>query len=88
MLPKNKPGKPGIIMNNHGSISIPTIILLISFTLVGFTVASVINEESDVATEDQIDEILDDVLNEVTTYIQIKDKIGKYSELDNQQKIQ
>ena len=77
-------------MNSWGSTGITAVILLISFLLIGITVASVITGETgvDVTTEEDIEQMLDDVLEEITTYIQIKDKIGKYYGVDGQLRIE
>jgi len=65
-------------MNKLGSIGIATGVLLISLILITATAASVINNQTSGISEENIEQMLDDVLNEITTYIQIKDKIGKY----------
>lgn len=77
-------------MNNWGSTGITAVILLISFLLIGVTVASVITGETgvDVTTEEDLEQMLDDVLEEITTYLQIKDKIGKYYNVDGQLRIE
>jgi len=76
-------------MNNLGSTGITTIILLISFLLIGATVASVITggTEGTTTSEEDVDKIINDVLNEITTYIQIKDQMGKYYLENGAQKI-
>jgi len=77
-------------MNNWGSTGITTIILLMSFLLIGATIASVVRSGTGGTTtsEENIDQILNDVLDEITTYIQIKDQIGKYYMDNSVQKIQ
>lgn len=65
-------------MNKRGSIGIATGILLISLILITVTAASVINSETGEISDEDIEQMLDDVLDEISTYIQIKDKIGKY----------
>ena len=77
-------------MNSWGSTGITAAILLISFLLIGVTVASVITGETgvDVTTEEDLEQMLDDVLDEITTYIQIKDKIGKYYDTNDQLRIE
>ena len=76
-----------IKMNNLGSTAIPAVILLISFILIAATVASIISSGSEGASEEDIEEMLDDILDELTTYIQIKDKLGKYSVINDVQQI-
>jgi archaellin len=81
-------GKTVIKMNNLGSTGITAIILLISFLLIGATVASVITGGTGGTTSDEdLDKMVNDVLNEITTYIQIKDQIGKYCNENGVQKI-
>jgi len=69
-------------MNKWGSTGITSIILLISFLLIGTTISSVITSGTGGTTEEDIDEMINGILDEITTYIQIKDQIGKYY-LDN-----
>jgi len=76
-----------IKMNNLGSTAIAAVILLISFILIAATVASIISGGSEGASEEEIEEMLDDILDELTTYIQIKDKLGKYSLINDVQQI-
>ncbi len=75
-------------MNCLGSTSIAAVILLVSFLLIGATVASVISSGTEPGSEEEIEELLDDVINELTTYLQIKDKIGKFSMLNDQLQLQ
>jgi archaellin len=76
-----------IKMNDLGSTAIAAVILLISFILIAATVASIISSGSEGASEEEIEEMLDDILDELTTYIQIKDKLGKYSLINDVQQI-
>ena len=63
-----------IKINGCGSTGITTIILLISFLLIGATVASIITGETEGTTsEEDMDQILNDVLDEITTYIHCSD---------------
>lgn len=64
-------------MNNKGSIGITTVPLLTSFLLIGATASSVIFEGSDnVALNTK--QRLNDVIDEITTYLKIDSVIGKY----------
>jgi archaellin len=83
-------GKTVIKMNNLGSTGITTIILLISSLLIGATVISVVTGGTGGDTtpsEEDINQMVNDVLNEITTYIQIKDQMGKYYLENGVQKI-
>jgi len=76
-------------MNKWGSTAITAMILLISFILIAAIAASVITGESEsTISEEDVEEILDEVLDEITTYIQIKDKIGKYYNTYGEQRIE
>lgn len=79
-----------IKMNNWGSTGITSVILLISFILIAVTVASVLTggTVTNGTSEEDLEQILNEVLDEITTYIQIKDKIGKYYGTYGNQKIE
>ena len=64
-------------MNEIGSGGIATIPLLISFLLIGTTTSSVLFEGQDDMAIDA-EQVLDNVLNELTTYLKIDDVMGKY----------
>ncbi len=75
-------------MNNQGATGIATAILLISFILIGATAASVIMDDSGNNPEENYEEILEEALDEISTYIQIKDALGKYNSTTEEQHIQ
>ncbi len=75
-------------MNNQGATGIATAILLISFILIGATAASVIMGDSGNNPEENYEEILEEALDEISTYIQIKDALGKYNSTTEEQHIQ
>ena len=64
-------------MNNRGSVGIIAIPLLTSFLLISATASSVIFEGSDDIAKDA-EQTVNDVLDEITTYLKIDDVIGKY----------
>ena len=67
---------------------ITTMILLISISLIGITVASVITgENSGVTTEENYNQMTEEIIDEISTYIQIKDQKGIYSEIDDEQRL-
>lgn len=70
-----------------GSAAIP-IILIITTSLSAIAVSTVFltKDDSDISQRD-IDDVLDDILTEVTNYLQIYDVIGKYQEINGVQKI-
>jgi len=63
-------------MNNRGSIGITAIPLLTSFLMIG-AVSSVMFEGQDDMSADA-NQIVNDVIDEITTYLKIEDAIGKY----------
>jgi archaellin len=68
---------------------ITTLILLISLTLIGVTVASIITgENTGAATEENYDQITKEIIDEISTYIQIKDQKGKYYEINGEQRLE
>lgn len=64
-------------MNNIGSVGITAVPLFTSFLLIGATASSVIFEGSDGIAIDA-EQTLNDVLDEITTYLKIDNVIGKY----------
>lgn len=75
-------------MNNWGSTGIAAGILLISFILIAATAASVVDNQLNGTSEEDVEQILNDVLEEITTYIQIKEKIGKYYTTNGEKQIE
>lgn len=75
-------------MNNWGGIGISAAILLTSFILISSTIASIITGGAMGTSEENMGEILDDVLDEISTYLQIKDVMGKYYSTGGEQRIE
>jgi archaellin len=68
---------------------ITALILLISLTMIGITVASIITgENTGAATEGNYDQITKEIIDEISTYIQIKDQKGRYYEINGEQRIE
>lgn len=63
-------------------------IILIVTLLIAITVASVMTEKTTTTTDYNIDEMTDEIINEITSYLQVKDQKGKYTEFNGEQKIQ
>ena len=64
------------------------LILLISLMLIGITVASVITgENTGATTEEDYDQMTEEIIDEISTYIQIKDQKGKYCEINGERRI-
>ena len=79
-------------MNDLGSMAITGMILLIGAILIGVVAMSVISSGSgDMSREDLVefyDQVVDESVDEITTYLQITDKLGKYYGAPHQQKIE
>lgn len=65
-------------------------ILLISFLLIAITVASVLNGDGSTSTttEQDIDQMTEEVIDEISSYIQIRDQKGKYTNINGERKIE
>jgi archaellin len=64
-------------------------ILSLSSILIGATVTSVINSETESITADyNLEKLTADAIDEISTYIQIRDQKGKFSSINGQQKIE
>ena len=75
-------------MGKLRSTGITYITIIIVLMIVLFAAASIITGETSNTTTDQdYEQILNDVLDDISTYIQIKDKKGKFYEIDNELKI-
>jgi len=76
-------------MSTWRSTGITTLIILITFLLIAITVTSVITEgTTDTTTEYNYEEITKEVIKEITSYLQIKDQKGKYTNINGEQKIE
>lgn len=75
-------------MNTEGNLGLITGILLIIFMLIGATAASVIMNGSGDVSEEDYTQMVNEVVDELTTYIQIKDVIGKYERIQGEYTIQ
>jgi len=76
-------------MDTQGATGVATAILLLSLILIGATAASVImGEPGKSNSEENYEEILNEALDEISTYIQIKDILGKYYPIEEDQRIQ
>ena len=76
-------------MDTKGASGVATGILLLSFILIGATAASVIlGDAGETTYEENYEEMLEEALDEISTYIQIKDVMGKYYTVEEDQHIQ
>lgn len=64
-------------------------ILILSLLLIGITVAEVITSETTGSISEQdLEQMTQETIDELSTYILIKDQIGKYREIDGELKIE
>jgi len=78
-------------MKKEIGTGITFIILLISLLLIGVTTASVIignSQSSGSLSEDDLNTMINDIVNDVSTYIKISEVYGKYYETDHGFRIQ
>jgi archaellin len=62
-------------------------ILLLGFILIGAVTASVIITGSEITSEDDLNRITNEVVDEICSYLQIKQIIGKYQMIQGEQRI-
>jgi len=71
------------------STGLIAMILLIPLLLIGITTASIISDGNSGSTgEANLNRITNEVIDEISTYIQIRDQKGKFYEIDGVKKIQ
>jgi archaellin len=75
-------------MNDQAQLGIITVILLIGFILIGAVSASVILTEQNNISEQDLNKITNEAVDEICSYIQIKHIVGKYQTIQGEQKIQ
>jgi archaellin len=75
-------------MTDKGSLGLTSGILLIFLVLIGAVSASVIINETTSESSTDLNQIANEAVDEISTYLQIKDIIGKYQVLQGEQKIQ
>lgn len=64
-------------------------ILMVSLILIGVTVGStILGETTGTTTEDDYQQMVDEIIDGISTYIQIKDQKGKYYDIDGEQRIE
>ena len=79
-------------MGSLRSTALISMILLVTFIILGVVVASVItgitSETTGATEEHNYEQMVEETIDEITTYIQIRDQKGKYYEVDGQMEIQ
>lgn len=75
-------------MGNMRTSGVTVLILLISMMLIAVTVTSVLTDSSTGSvTEEDIDQMTQETIDEISSYLQIRDRKGKFYRIDNQFKI-
>jgi len=75
-------------MSNIRVSGITVLILLISMILIAMTVSSVLTDSSTGSVnEEDIDQMTQDTIDEISSYLQIRDRKGKFYRIDNELKI-
>ncbi len=74
-------------MNDHAKLGVIAGIMLMVFILIGAVSASVLVTSSDTTTEVDLDTMTNEVVDEICSYLQIKQIIGKYQTIQEEQRI-
>ncbi|DAC72469.1 MAG TPA: hypothetical protein DSN98_05090 [Thermoplasmata archaeon] len=75
-------------MNDQAKLGMIAGILLLGFVLIGAVSASVIMTSTTKYSEDNLNRITNEVVDEICTYLQINHIVGKYQTIHGEQKIQ
>lgn len=76
------------IRNNEGITGIAAAILLASIVLIAGVAASVVMSSSEGKTEEDYEQMMNEALDEISTYLQIKNAVGKYYYIEGEKRIQ
>jgi archaellin len=74
-------------MNNQAQFGTIAGILLLVFVLIGAVSASVILTDSSISSEDDLNSMTNEIVDELCSYLQIKQIVGKYQTIQGQQRI-
>lgn len=74
-------------MDTNAQLGTITGILLLVFILIGAVSASVIITDSPITSEEDLTKITNEILNELCSYLQIKQIVGKYQTIQDQPRI-
>lgn len=74
-------------MNNWGSTALYAVILLCGIVLVSVVAAEIINDTAGTTTEEDFNQMIDETIQEYSTYLDIDFKIGKYLDINGIQKV-
>jgi len=74
-------------MDNNAQLGTIAGILLLVFILIGAVSASVIITDSPITSEEDLTNLTNEILDELCSYLQIKQIVGKYQTIQGQQRI-
>ena len=74
-------------MNNWGSAGIYAIMILFGIILVSIVAAEVINDGGGATIEQDISKMTDETIDKYSTYLDIDFKVGKFYQIEGEQKI-
>lgn len=74
-------------MNNQAQLGLITVILLLGFLLIGAVSASVLLTEKEELSEEDLNNLTNEVVDELCSYLEIKQIIGKYQMIQGEQNI-
>lgn len=75
-------------MNTYGALGTTTALLILVFVFIGAVATSeIINTTSEELSEDDINQMLEDTITEISTYISIDNIVGKYATINEEQRI-
>ncbi len=74
-------------MNDTGNLGLTTAIILIVFILIAAVAGSVIIQTTQTVTNQDLTSIANDAVDEIITYVQIKNVVGKYENIQGQEGI-
>jgi len=75
-------------MNNEGGLGLTAAILLVGFLLISATVASVLIGRTETLSDRDLTQMAEKMFEDISTYLQIRDCVGKYYTIDGEQRIQ
>lgn len=75
-------------MGSLGITGITTVILIISMMLIGVTIGAIMSDGGSGYNTNDINQITNEVFDEITSYLQIKDQMGKYYNINGENRIQ
>ncbi|MEM0466463.1 MAG: hypothetical protein QXX20_02525 [Candidatus Thermoplasmatota archaeon] len=74
-------------MNTHGALGLTAILILVTILFVGATATSVLLNQSNSVTKENLTQIIDTVATKYSTYLQIEGILGQYSMIDTHRQI-